>query len=215
VPLSRFVRKTTACYALLFVLTWANGLFAIAQLGRIDGQSHDAIDGGLASTAVLGQLSGALNAYRAEEARELGPPGSSRAAEDRNGNRQRLQTNILRLARQYESLDSSDEQKRLFMKFLTAWYTYERQAKLTFDAISDKNSPRAAAAFGENGEVFDEASTALSGLIRITIEHGRFIEDDLHGIYRSSLWCLLAATATISTLIVVVVIASAWHGDRN
>ena len=207
-PLSRFLRRVTVCFALLLILTWANGFFAIAQLGRFDDESHDAIEGGLASTAVLGQLAGSLASFRTLEATAL-------AATDRpdpvDRSRDRLREQVERLSRQYESLDSSDEQKRLFMRFLTGWYDYEARSRVVYQALAKGQRAAAQTAFAAERDAFDDASAAVAELIRITIVHGHAIEEDLHGIFRSSLWFLLAAAAGISILIVGLVVAFADH----
>jgi hypothetical protein len=211
--LSRFLRRVTVCFALLVVLTWANGFFAIAQLGRFDDESHDAIEGGLASTAVLGQLASSLASFRTLEATALAAaalPGTDRPVPvDRQ--RDRLREQVERLSRQYESLDSSDEQKRLFMRFLTGWYDYEARSRLVYRALATGQRAAAQSAFAADRDAFDDASAAVAELIRITTVHGHAIEEDLHGIFRSSLWFLLAAAAGISILVVGLVVAFADH----
>ncbi|MDR3440903.1 MCP four helix bundle domain-containing protein [Telmatospirillum sp.] len=213
-PLSRFVRRVTACFALLFVLTWANGIFAIAQLGRIDSESRDAIDGGMASTAVLGQLAASISAYRLLEASQLLEPRARDDRTPRDDDRKSLLVQIEKAARQYESLDSSDEEKRLFMKFLTGWYDYQRHSQSVFATLSAGDSRAAAALFAANRPIFESADATIGELIHITIGRDHVIEEDLHGIFRSSLWFLLAAVAGISLLIVAIVLAVAWHDQQ-
>lgn len=209
-PPSRFLRRVSVCFALLFVLTWINGVFAIAQLNRFDSESRDALDGGFAATAVLGQLSSSLSAFRALEASQLIQP-QSRDRPALETERKRLLDQLTRNIRRYESLDSSDEQKRLFMKFLNNWYAYARQSQAVFDTLSAKETAKATEIFAGNRASFDEASASIGELIRISIEHGRVIHEDLHGIFRSSLWFLLIAAAAVSLLIVGMVMAVAWH----
>jgi hypothetical protein len=210
-PPSRFVRRVSVCFALLFVLTWVNGIFAVAQLGRIDDESRDALEGGFAATAVLGQLSSNLMAFRALEARQLVRPGpNDRLAIE--AERKQLLGQVTANIRQYESLDSSDEQKRLFMKFLANWYVYARQSQAALGPPSAKESGTAAA-FADNRTAFDDASATIGELIRLSIEHGRVIHEDLHGIFRSSVWFLLIAAAAVSLLIVGMVMAVASHDE--
>ncbi|MTJ82789.1 MAG: hypothetical protein F8N37_17515 [Telmatospirillum sp.] len=210
-PLSRFVRRVTACFALLFVLTWVNGVFAVTQLNRIESEAHDAIEGGLASTAVLGQLSSAIAGYRALEAAQIAQP--SRDPLEREAERRQLQAQVSKLSRRYESLDSSDEQKRLFMKFLAGWYDYDRRSQAVFQALSAGNRPAALAGFQDGRQGFNEASDTIGELITITIQHGRVIEEDLHGIFLSSLSFILTAVSAVSLLIVGIVLAVAWRED--
>jgi methyl-accepting chemotaxis protein len=212
--LSRFVRRVTACFALLFVLTWANGIFAVAQLARIDSESRDAIEGGMASTAVLGQLTASISAYRLLEAGQLLDPQADGGRMARDGDRTSLLIQIEKTARQYESLDSSDEEKRLFMKFLTDWYDYRRHSEIVFATLSAGDSHAAAALFAADRPIFESADGTIGELIHITIGRDHVIEEDLHGIFRSSLWFLLVAVAGISLLIVAIVLAVAWHEQQ-
>jgi methyl-accepting chemotaxis protein len=212
-PLSRFVRRVSVSFALLFVLTWVNGIFAVAQLGRIDDGSRDALDGGFAATAVLGQLSSNLSAFRTFEANHLISPRKNDLA-TLDAERTQFLTQMTKNIRQYESLDSSDEQKRLFMKFLSNWYAYARQSRTVFAFLSARETNEALAAFVDNRASFDEGRSAIDELIRISIEHGRVIHEDLHDIYRSSVWFLLIATAAISLLIACMLIAVAWHDEK-
>ncbi|HXP97859.1 MAG TPA: MCP four helix bundle domain-containing protein [Telmatospirillum sp.] len=210
---SRFVRRVSVCFAVMFVLVWVNGLFAATQLGRIDDESRDALDGGFATTAVLGQLSSNLAAFRALEASHLVHPKTrDRLALD--AERRQLSEQLTKNIRHYESLDSSDEQKRLFMKFLTNWYAYARQSQTVFTFLENQEVAKATKAFDDNRPAFDEASATIGELIRLCIEHGRVIHEDLHASFLSSLWFLLIAATAFSLLIVGMVMAVAWHDER-
>jgi methyl-accepting chemotaxis protein len=211
--LSPFVRRVTVCFALLFVLTGANGVFAIAQLGRIDDGSQDAQIQGLASAAVLGQLSATLQALRAAEAAQL----LDREATDlltQEAERRQLLARLTKNVREYESLDSSDEQKRLFMKFLANWYVYARQSQTVFEAVAHQDKTKASAAFIKNKVIFDEASETIAELFRINIQQGQVIQQTLHGIYKSSLWFILVSVGAVGLMIIGIVLAVAWHDER-
>jgi methyl-accepting chemotaxis protein len=209
---SRFVRRVSVCFAVLFVLIWVNGIFAITQLSRTDDESRDALDGGFAATAALGQMSSNLAALRTLDAGHLlHPVTTDHLAFD--AERKQLTEQLTKNIRQYESLDSSDEQKRLFMRFLANWYDYARRSQAVFDDLTDKDTTKAIAVFDGTRAVFDEASATLGELIRISVEHGRVIQEDLHGIFLSSLWFLLIAAGVFSLLTIGMVVAVAWHED--
>ena len=211
--LTPFVRRVTVCFALLFVLTGANGVFAIAQLGRIDDGSQDALVQGLTSAAVLGQLAANLQALRAAEATQLlNPPPTDLLTQD--AERKQLLARLTKNAREYELLDSSDEQKRLFMKFLVNWYPYARQSQTVFDALADQDTAKAVAAFVNNKIVFDEASASIAELVRINIQQGPVIHEALNSIYKSSLWFILASVSGVGIMILGMALAVAWHEER-
>lgn len=206
-------RRVTVCFAFLFFLTWVNGLFAIAQLQRIDDGSLDAIEGGMASAAVLGQLAADLQAYRTIEATQLVGGAGNRF--DRQDNRRLLMERMTRNIRQYESLDSSDEQKRLFMKYLDGWYDYLGRSQKIFDAVAKGDTARAAALFAADRQVFEETSGSIAELVRINAEHGRVVHQSLHDIFTSSLWVILATVAGVSLLIICMVMATAGRQDGH
>lgn len=208
-----FLRRVTVCFTILMFIIWMNGVFAIYQLNRVDAESKDIQEQAVGSTAVLGQLAADLSAFRAVEATHI----LSRGADERiqwEGQMKQLQTRITYNIRQYESLDSTAEEKRLFLRFLAGWYAYDRHSKARIEELAANDIAEATAAFAATEPVYGQASQTLAQLIRINVERGREIYEESDGIYRSSVWFIVIAAGLGSLLVIGMLVAMAWHEER-
>lgn len=171
--LPRPVQKLTVSLAVLAWIALLNGAFAIYQINQLNEQSGDILDQTMASIAVAGRLSTDLEGMRAAEASGI----LLTSAQDRSRWLNRLDDMDARIVaglRQYESLDSSTEQKRVFVDFLTYWYSYSNSLK-DIPNHPARSTAEATEAFNQNALAYRRAAQALERLSFLAQEEGRAV----------------------------------------
>ena len=210
-----YLRRITLVFALLLAVIWALGLFAVTQLWRVQDKSRDINEQALQSTAVLGQMQADLFAYRLRENRP-----SRRANEERRDQARsemgRLESRMIANSRVYESLDATDEEMRLFIKFLANWRILVAQSRALLAAPLSSGSTQPAAS-PENLQIrasFEVASHALDQLIRINVEQGTASLAEAERIYRSSLTLIIIALILTSIMVTAMLMLITWHESK-
>ena len=206
-----YLRRIAVILAVLVALTWAGGIFAITQLGRVQEKSRDINEQALQSTLVLGQMATDLNAFRIREARLT----RGAAGEDRQKGRAELlslEGQMAANSRRFESLDASNEEMRLFMKFLADWRNYANRAR----AMAETPPPAASAsdALLTSKALFENAGVVLAQLIRINVEQGRTALEEAEAIYRSSMSFIIAALVLSTMIITGMLLLIIWHESK-
>lgn len=209
--LSRYLRRITVTMAVLVAVTWGLGLFAIGQLGRIYHQSMDIQENILPAMLVLGQIANGLHGMRILEVR-LMVAGADDPPEARKADLSVIEGQIIAGIRQFQSLDVSDEEMRLFMNFLGDWYGYQRHVRASLDhPVSQKT---AWDALGQRNSAFVSAIATLGQLNRVVSEDGRLMREDTQQIYQSS-QSLILVTLTLATILILgMLLRIVWHEAR-
>ena len=184
-----FLQKMTICLAVLAWVALLNGGFAIYQLNQINEQSSDILDQTMTSIAVVGRLSADLESVRTAEAnRILLLPKT-----DKGRWTDAILTRTAKVTagiRQYESLDSSTEQKRVFVDFLTFWYDYAKRV----ETVSDTSAPQATAAYTDNASAYRQACQSLQRLSALSEERGHEVRKETDRAYSVAVWAIVAST---------------------
>ena len=212
-----YLRRITLVFALLLAVIWALGAFAIAQLWRVQDKSRDINEQALQSTVVLGQMQTDLYAYRLRENRPSRRVDNERREQARS-EMDRLEARMIANSRVYESLDTTDEEMRLFIKFLVNWRALVSQSR-TFLAAPPlppvtAPSPTPSPEAQKMRASFEVASHALDQLIRINVEQGTASLAEAERIYRSALVFILAALILTSIIVVAMLMLITWHESK-
>lgn len=213
-----YLRRITLVLALLLAVIWALGLFAVTQLWRVQEKSRDINEQALQSTVVLGQMQADLFAYRLRENR----PSRRNTDERRDLARSemdRLEARMIANSRVYESLDATDEEMRLFIKFLANWRIMVAQSRALLAASPPPQPVGTAlpAPSPENLQIrasFELASHALDQLVRINVEQGTAALSEAERIYRSSLMLIVIALILTSIMVMAMLMLITWHESK-
>lgn len=211
--LTPYLRRIAMAMAVLVAVTWVLGLFAITQLGRVQERSRDTNEQALQSAQVLGQMAIDVATLRILEGRSLLDLSEveplQRRAEFRG-----IESRITTAIRRFESLDSSDEEMRLFMRFLSDWYAYDRLARASIERPPSGGRRGVVPVLVQSKERFDAASATLAQLVRINVEKGRAAQQDSEEIYHSSVILIAAAMAAATLLITAMLLLIVWHESK-
>lgn len=209
--LTPYLRRITLILAALVGVTWILGAFAITQLERVQDKSRDINEQALQSTLVLGQMAADLNAFRIQEARlTRGASGDDRV----KGLAElgRLEARVEANSRIFESLDNSDDEMRLFMRFLTDWRNYFTKAWTLAQSPPPANS--ASSALLESKPPFEDGRLALGQLIRINVEQGKMAMEEAEQIYRTSMTLIITAMVLTTMIITGMLLLVIRHEAR-
>ena len=214
-----YLRRITLVLALLLAVIWALGVFAIAQLWRVQDKSRDINEQALQSTVVLGQMQTDLYAYRMRENRPSRRIDDERREQARL-EMDRLEAHMIANSRVYESLDATDEEMRLFTKFLANWRALVSQSRALLAAPPPSlpqgtgNPPASSPESQRMRASFETASIALDQLIRINVEQGTASLAEAERIYRSALAFILGALILTSIMVVAMLMLITWHESK-
>ena len=208
----RYLRRITVILAVLAGVTWILAIFAVTQFGRVQEKFRDIQEQTLTTTQVLGQITHDLSAYRIAEARVIIGIGSESPLQTR-ADMVELEGRIRANIRVFQSLDNSDEEMRLFMKFLSDWYSYSRMVK---ENVAGMTHPGRSgiALMTATKPLFSSADITLNQLIRINVEEGRTTREDAEQIFRSSITLIFAMAGLATLLILAMLLRIVWHESR-
>ncbi len=211
-PWPPYLRRITVALAVLTGVTWMLALFALTQFGRVQEKFRDIQEQTLTTTQVLGQIAHDLSAFRIAEGRAIIGIGSESPLQIQ-AELVELEGRIRANVRVFQSLDNSDEEMRLFMKFLADWYSYSRMAT---DSVAGARLPgkSGVALLTATKPLFGDADTTLAQLIRINMEEGRTTREDAEQIYRNSIALIFATVAAATVLILGMLLRIVWHESR-
>lgn len=159
--------KFIGAFALVLTLLAGLGVFAIVELGAVDGASTEIEVNWLPSVQLTGDLNTATSNFRIAEGvhiMSLIDADMAKAETD-------MQTASQRIARsrsRYEPLISSDAERRAYDEFVALWTGYMAQNMALVGLSRQNRNEEAAALFkGKSRQLFDAAGGKLLELIDI------------------------------------------------
>jgi methyl-accepting chemotaxis protein len=185
--------------AVLLVLI-ALGLFSIWNFGVINAQSTDMAKNWMPSIASVQDVNVAAGDYRVAEGSHLVASSDDEMAKAETDLKNDAAT-VAAARAKYEPLISSDEERKLYQQFDSAWSQY-MDASSRMLALSRKNDDGSSALYlGEGREKYDAASALLDQLVELNSKGGDAASIKGDEVFASS------RTLTIAGMIAAVVLA--------
>jgi methyl-accepting chemotaxis protein len=199
--------KISGSFGLVLLIVLGISLTAVNRLAAINDLAADVRDNWLPSTAVQGQLFGALQAFRAYEARIL-------LARDEHEHQQMMEELskraqvVERLRANYEPLITrGSDDERLMHAFDAAWADHKQ---LEHKYLDDSNANARALLFDdENRKSFQAAASAVESDLNFNAVEGKKASDQGDAIYAATrLWMfgIIAAAVVLCLLLAYVII---------
>jgi methyl-accepting chemotaxis protein len=136
------------------------GVFSVVQLDRVNGTATDIEVNWLPSVTNLSKMENAVNAARRQEMRHLLSATDDEMAVS-EGKFDAAIADLQAVGVTYERLITSDEERRLYEVFKTAWAEYLTEARRVIDLNRQHKNAEAREMMRAGLKLFDNAMTAL------------------------------------------------------
>ena len=202
--------KMILTFLVVIALTAVIGVFAIVQNNRLATIVGQTAGSDIPNIHSITQMEGLVGSHRRGEMLML-------LITDKEGKEKYVRRNedsVERLAREqtaYEKIMNTDEEKRLYGDFKSAWATYLAEyQKVKRLALQGGNSEeKAQVILGTSSKSFNKALAAIDGLQKVSIEQSNKVSNGALAIAKSTMiWIIVLLIASILIGVTFVVLFS-------
>jgi hemerythrin-like metal-binding protein len=183
--------KMILTFMVVIGLTVIIGVFAIVQNSRLSRALTQTVDGNIPSIQSVARIERLVGSHRRAESSML-------LAVDKESKDKYIKRNdesadkVAQLQAEYEKLMGSDEEKKLFGEFKSAWKGYlDGYPKIKDLALQGVNGNDVAAALADSSKSFHAALAALEELEKFNIEQSKKISSGAMNIAKSGLFWII------------------------
>lgn len=202
--------KMILTFLIVIALTAVIGIYAIVQNNRLSTTVSQTAGSDIPSIHSITQIDSLVGSHRRGEALML-------LATDKETKEKYIKRNdesVEKLAKEqavYEKIMDTDEEKKLFSQFKTAWGAYLAEypkiKELALQGGSDED--RAKLILGDSSKTFNLALTALEGLEKINIEQSQKESNGALAIANSTrVWIIVLLVACVLIGVTIVILFS-------